>query len=65
MFVVLHGIVALGGQDEVGRDQLRALMQELVERVLCVRGGLAEQDSTCGVLDIVTASRDRLAVRFH
>lgn len=45
--VVADGVVALGGQDEVGGDQLGALVDELEEGVLGVRAGLAEENRTC------------------
>jgi hypothetical protein len=36
--------VGLGGEDEVGGDQLGALVEELEEGVLRVGAGLAEDD---------------------
>lgn len=65
VLVVLHGVVALSSQDEIGRDELRALMEQLVEGVLSVCGGLAEQDWAGRVLYIIAAASDRLAVRLH
>jgi hypothetical protein len=43
--VVVDGVVGLGGQDEVGGDQLGALVDQLEEGVLGVGARLAEQDS--------------------
>lgn len=43
--VVPDGVVGLGGQDEVGGDQLGALVDQLEEGVLGVGARLAEQDS--------------------
>ena len=63
--VVLAGVVALCRQDEVGRDQLGALVEQLVEGVLGVGGGLAEEDGAGGVLDVVAAAGDGLSVRLH
>lgn len=40
------GVVGLGGQDEVGGDELCALVDELEERVLGVGARLAEEDGT-------------------
>lgn len=40
--VVADGVVRLGGQDEIGRNQLRALVDELEERVLRVGARLTE-----------------------
>ena len=65
VLVVLDGVVRLGGQDEVGRNELGALVQELVERVLGVGGGLAEKDGTSGVLYVVAATSDGLSVGLH
>ena len=47
------GVVRLSGQQEVGRDQLGALMQQLVEGVLGVCGGLAEEDGPGRVFHVV------------
>jgi hypothetical protein len=65
VLVLLDGVVALRSQDEVSGDELRALVEKLVERVLCVGGGLAEYDGTSGVLDVVAAAGDGLSVRLH
>jgi hypothetical protein len=65
VLVVLDRVVRLGSQDEVGGDELSALVEELVERVLCVGGGLSEEDGTGGVLDVVAATGDGLSVRLH
>ena len=65
VLVVLDGVVRLGGEDEVGGDELGALVEELVERVLCVGGGLTKEDGTGGVLDVVAATGDGLAVGLH
>ncbi|GKT93537.1 hypothetical protein Ct61P_11387 [Colletotrichum tofieldiae] len=46
---VADGVVALGGQDEVGGDELGALVDELEEGVLGVGAGLAEEDGACHV----------------
>lgn len=42
--VVGDGVVRLGGKNEVGGDQLGALVDKLKERVLSVGAGLSEQD---------------------
>ena len=41
---VLERVGGVGETDEVGRDQPRALVDELVERVLAVRARLAPED---------------------
>ena len=62
MLVVLNWVVALGSKDEVGWDQLGTLVEKLEERVLGVGRWLTEEDCASGVLDVVTASGDGLAV---
>ena len=41
---VADGVVRRRGREEVGRDELRTLVHELVERVLAVRSGGAPDD---------------------
>ena len=65
VLVVLDGVVALSSQDEVGGDELGALVEQLVERVLGVGRGLTEQDGSSGVLDVITAAGDSLAIGLH
>lgn len=43
---IANGVVALGSQDEVGGDQLGALVDELEERVLGVGAGLAKENGS-------------------
>jgi len=62
VLVVLDWVVALGSKDEVSGDEFRALVQQLVERMLGVRCGLAEQDRPSGVLDVVPRPCDGLSV---
>jgi hypothetical protein len=65
VLVVLNRVVALCSQDEVGGDELRALVEQLVERVLRVGRGLTKQNGSGGVLDVVSAASDGLSVRLH
>lgn len=65
MLVVLNRVVALSSQDEIGGNELGALVEQLVERVLGIGCRLAEQDWSGGVLDVVAATGDGLAVRLH
>jgi hypothetical protein len=44
--VVGDGVVGLRGEDEIGGDQLGALVDKLEERVLGISAGLAEQYRT-------------------
>lgn len=63
--VVLDGVVGFGSQDEVGGDQLGALMQQLEEGMLGVGGRFAKEDGTGGVLDIIASAGHSLAVGLH
>lgn len=65
MLVVVDGVVALRGKDEISRDQLRALMQQLVERVLSVCRRLTKQNSARADIDKVSAPSYCLAVGLH
>ena len=65
MLVVLNRVMGFGGKDEVGRDQLRALVQQLVERVLGIGGWLSEENGTCRILDVLTRPCDGFTVRLH
>ena len=65
MLVMLNGVVALCRKDEVGGNQLRPLMQKLVERMLRIRRRLAKDDCASGVFDIITRSGDCLSIRLH
>jgi hypothetical protein len=65
VLVVLNRVVALRGQDEVGRDELRTLVEQLVEGVLGVGGRLAEENGASGVLDVVSAAGNGLTVGLH
>lgn len=65
VLVLFDGVVALSSQDEISGNELGALVEELVERVLGVGGWLTKQDGTSGVLDVVAAAGDGLAVGLH
>ena len=52
-------------REEVGRDELGALVDQLVERVLPVGAGLAPDDRPRRARDLVAAARDALAVGLH
>jgi hypothetical protein len=65
VLVVLDRVVALCCQDEVGGNELSTLVEQLVERVLGVGGGLAEEDGSGSVLDVVSTTGNGLAVRLH
>jgi hypothetical protein len=66
VLVVGDRVVGFGGEDEVCGDELGALVQQLVEGVLGVGGGLAEEDGAGGVLDEgVAGAGNGLSVGFH
>jgi hypothetical protein len=65
VLVVLNGVVALSSKNEVGRDELGTLMEQLVEGVLSVGCRLTEENGASGVLDIVAAAGNGLAVGLH
>ena len=62
---VADRVVRLRAADEVARDEVRALVDELVERVLAVRAGFAPLDRTRRVVDRIALLVDALAVRLH
>src|ERR1700737_5242936 len=51
--------------DEVARNQLRALVDELVERMLPVGSGFAPEDGSRLIIDRSPVQRHMLAVRLH
>ena len=63
--VIADLIVRLDADQEVGRHQARALVQQLVERVLDVRPRLAPDDRRGLRLDEAAVAVDALAVAFH
>ena len=63
--VVADRIERLPEPDEVDRDELRPLVDQLVEAVLAVRPGLAPVDRARLVVDDLPVERDVLAVRLH
>lgn len=58
MEVVADRVVGLGSEDEVGGDQLGALVDELEEGVLSIGAGLAEEN---GAWDVSWVSCTRLS----
>src|SRR5207244_2347259 len=51
--------------DEVARNNFRALMDELIERMLAVGAGLAPINRPGLIVDWRALERDVLAIRFH
>ena len=65
LMVVARGRLRPAESDEIGGNQLRALMEQLVEAVLSVRSGLAPDDRAGLPFDLVVVLRDVFAVAFH
>ena len=65
VLATVDGVVGLGSHEEVGGDELGALVQELEEAVLGIGGWLAEENSSRGVLHVVASAGDGLAVALH
>jgi hypothetical protein len=65
VLVAVDRVVRLDSEDEVGWDELGALVEKLEEGVLGVGTGLTEEDGAGGVLDVVAAAGDSLAVGLH
>ncbi len=63
--VVAERIERLRESDQVDRDQLRPLVDQLVEAVLAVRAGLAPEHGARLVVHVPPVERDVLAVRLH
>ena len=63
--VLPQRVMGLRGRQEVTRDKLGALMDELVEGVLTVGSGLAPDDRSGGVIHPFIVLGDALAVAFH
>ncbi|MNC85254.1 hypothetical protein D3C83_08440 [compost metagenome] len=58
-------MVAAAAGNEVGGDELRSLMQQLIERMLPVGAGCPEDDRCSGVIDFAPVASDALAIAFH
>lgn len=65
VLVAVDRVVRLDSEDEVGGDELGALVEKLEEGVLGVGTRLTEEDGAGGVLDVVAAAGDSLAVGLH
>jgi hypothetical protein len=66
-FVVMAQIrlVAVGGDDELHRDDVGALVDQLEEGMLAVGARLAPDDRARYAVDGLAGKRHALAVRFH
>lgn len=63
--MLTDGVLADDRCEEVGRDELSALVDELVKGVLAVSAGFAPDHRTGGVVDVMTAAVDALAIALH
>jgi hypothetical protein len=63
--VLFTWVVAVDSKNEIGGDKLRALVQQLEERVLGVGGWLAKENWTGCVVDIFTVTSDGFAIGLH
>ena len=63
--VIADGVVADGRGQEIARDQLGALVHQLVEGVLAVGARLTPDDGAGLVVDLVAVAIHVLAVGFH
>ena len=62
---VSNRIVRLAAPDEVARNKVRTLMNQLIETVLAVRSRLTPFNRTCDVLNGLAVLAHALAVRLH
>lgn len=65
MLTTLNRVVRLDSKEEVGGNELGALVKKLEETVLGVGGGFTEQDRAGGVFNIVTRAGDGLSIALH
>lgn len=62
---IANRVMRLDRRKEIARDELRPLINELIERMLAVRARLAPNNLTSLVVDDVAVAIDALAVAFH
>ena len=65
VMVATDRVERFGKTDKIARDQVRALVDELVEGVLTVRARLAPVNGAGIVIDVMSVERDALAIAFH
>ena len=63
--MIPHRVVRLAKADEITRNQLGALMNQLIKRMLPVRARLPPHDRPGGICHHLAVFRDALAVAFH
>ena len=61
----VHARLVLFEADELHGNDVCALVEQLIEGVLAVRAGLAEDDRACGIVHGLAETVDGLAVGFH
>jgi len=65
VLVILDRVVTLSRHDEVCWNELRALVKQLIKRMLRIGSWLSEQDSTCRILDVFATSCYAFPIRLH
>lgn len=65
VLAIRNGVLGAARCQEITRNQLCALMNELVKGMLPIRARLAPDDGPGGVIDMFIVSRRRLAIRLH
>lgn len=65
MQATLNGVVALGGHDEVCRDELGALVQQLEEGMLSICRWFSEENWAGSILDVLPSAGNRLSIGLH
>ena len=62
MFVALNWVVTFGGQNEIRRNQLGALMNELEEGMLSIGARFSKENCTGCVIHILAVTSNGFAV---
>src|SRR5215469_17275373 len=65
VMMAAQGVEGLSKSDEVTRNEARALMYQLIERVLAVGPRFTPVDGTCVTVDCFPIERDMLPVALH
>ena len=65
MLVVVDWVVGFGSEDEIGGNELRTLVEQLIEGVLGIGGGFSKEDGAGSVFDHLAVAGDTFTIRFH
>jgi hypothetical protein len=63
--ISLDRVVALCGEDKIGRDELGSLVDKLEEGVLGIGAWFAKEDGSRRVVHILAVTSDGLSIGFH